>query len=172
MSDQQDSTIECPKCAETIKAKATICRFCGHELKTESEKVYLKEPVLVTSSIVKIPWRNKYQPDSTIRVQDIESVGLVKNSRAGGLWGAALLVLVMPGCTTLLGGGGATVFWIVTGMAVLVAGFTLLKTFSYHLSNVKIKTAGGRITWYSGKSLEEGAAVKNAINEAIENSTK
>ena len=26
-------TKECPYCAETIKAKATICRFCGHELK-------------------------------------------------------------------------------------------------------------------------------------------
>jgi len=26
-------TKECPYCAETIKAKATICRFCGRELK-------------------------------------------------------------------------------------------------------------------------------------------
>lgn len=25
-------TMECPRCAETIKAKAKVCRFCGYEL--------------------------------------------------------------------------------------------------------------------------------------------
>ncbi len=32
-----DDTIDCPNCAETIKAKAKVCRFCQHELEAESE---------------------------------------------------------------------------------------------------------------------------------------
>ncbi len=27
-----DDTMECPRCAETIKARAKVCRYCGHEL--------------------------------------------------------------------------------------------------------------------------------------------
>ena len=35
----QDGTKECPYCAEIIKAKAKICRFCGRELDPEAEEV-------------------------------------------------------------------------------------------------------------------------------------
>jgi len=35
----QDDTKECPYCAETIKAKAKVCRFCNRELKPEAEEV-------------------------------------------------------------------------------------------------------------------------------------
>ena len=28
----QDDTVECPRCAETIKKKAIVCRFCGHNM--------------------------------------------------------------------------------------------------------------------------------------------
>ena len=28
----------CPKCAETIKSAAVVCRFCGYQFKNESEK--------------------------------------------------------------------------------------------------------------------------------------
>ncbi len=29
---QANDTIECPRCAETIKRRAKVCRFCGYEL--------------------------------------------------------------------------------------------------------------------------------------------
>ena len=32
-------TKECPMCAETIKAKAIICRFCSHKFESESNSV-------------------------------------------------------------------------------------------------------------------------------------
>ena len=32
-------TKECPMCAETVKAKAKICRFCRHEFEFETEEI-------------------------------------------------------------------------------------------------------------------------------------
>ena len=36
---QSPETKECPMCAETIKAKAIICRFCSHKFESESNSV-------------------------------------------------------------------------------------------------------------------------------------
>ena len=33
-------TKECPMCAETVKARAKICRFCRHEFEFETEEIY------------------------------------------------------------------------------------------------------------------------------------
>jgi len=33
-------TKECPMCAETVKARAIICRFCRHEFEFETEEIY------------------------------------------------------------------------------------------------------------------------------------
>lgn len=37
-----DDTKECPMCAETVKAKAKICRFCKHEFDIEAENAKKK----------------------------------------------------------------------------------------------------------------------------------
>lgn len=34
----ESDSVECPRCAETIKAKAKVCRFCGAELEDDEEE--------------------------------------------------------------------------------------------------------------------------------------
>ena len=41
---QSPETKECPMCAETIKAKAIICRFCDHKFESESNSVNVEPP--------------------------------------------------------------------------------------------------------------------------------
>lgn len=37
-----DDTVECPMCAESIKSKAKICRFCGYKVSEEREARFTK----------------------------------------------------------------------------------------------------------------------------------
>ena len=39
MDKNYKNTKECPMCAETVKEKAKICRFCTHEFKFETEEI-------------------------------------------------------------------------------------------------------------------------------------
>ena len=39
MDKYYKDTKECPMCAETVKAKAKICRFCKHEFEFETEEI-------------------------------------------------------------------------------------------------------------------------------------
>lgn len=32
-----EDTKDCPKCAESVKAQATVCRYCGHQFENQSE---------------------------------------------------------------------------------------------------------------------------------------
>lgn len=36
-------TKECPRCAETIKRAAKVCRFCGHEIEATNDNVIIPE---------------------------------------------------------------------------------------------------------------------------------
>ena len=38
MDKYYKDTKDCPMCAETVKAKAKICRFCKHEFEFETEE--------------------------------------------------------------------------------------------------------------------------------------
>ena len=50
MDTNYKDTKECPMCAETVKEKAKICRFCTHEFKFETEEINRKTQVIVTNN--------------------------------------------------------------------------------------------------------------------------
>lgn len=59
-NNNTDDTIECYYCAEKIKAKARICRYCNHEVESiESQQVKDNESAIITENQ---STKNEYKP--------------------------------------------------------------------------------------------------------------
>ncbi|MDO6441563.1 hypothetical protein [Marinobacter sp. 2_MG-2023] len=157
-------TKECPKCAETVKAKATACRFCNHDFNQTNEasspKVYLDKPLKVTSQKV-YPASGK---GTAVRIRDIQHVDAVVPPKSG-LKRAATIALVLGFTSIALEG------YIFGGFCVVMALIMFFQQFSMVDSFVRLSTASGPIIWKFDKK-EHAPLVKTAVQEAISDSAE
>ncbi len=60
--DEQGETKVCPDCAETVKAQAAVCRFCGHRFDGAAREVSssASAPVPATKSGAHRGWQTSF----------------------------------------------------------------------------------------------------------------
>lgn len=157
-------TKECPKCAETVKAKATVCRFCNHEfeesIKSSEPKIYLEDPLKVTSQKV-YPVSGK---GTAVRLKDIQRVGANVPPKRG-LKRAAATFVVLGAISFFL---NANVFG---GFCVVMAIIMFFQQLTMWDSSVTLSTASGPVVW-TFNNREHGPIVKAAVQEAISDSAE
>ena len=70
-----NDTKECPMCAETVKAKAKICRFCKHEFEFETEEIAPPEKTKETLYDVQITFKPEDETEVVKVIMDITGCG-------------------------------------------------------------------------------------------------
>jgi hypothetical protein len=88
LSNQEEiATKKCPFCAETIKAEAIVCRFCGHEL-TDRQ--------ILSTAAPKSQIANYQQTHTNAGVEkDIKDVGKTTMSVAFGILSAPIVAVIL-----------------------------------------------------------------------------
>ncbi|MDO6824376.1 hypothetical protein [Marinobacter sp. 1_MG-2023] len=157
----QQATMECPMCAEIIKTKAKVCRFCNADLTGSAgkpqEKIYLKHPITVTSE--------KVYPDSKkdpIRLRDITHVSSHVSSKRQGYYTSL-------GCfATALAFGVADLGEYFGFVAPLVIGgaYFLYNSFLTSHSWVIFTTPAGKFTTHCD-DYDHAGDIKAAVDKAI-----
>lgn len=165
-NEASEQTKECPRCAETVKAKAQACRFCGYDFveakhetqgKPQEEKVYLRTPIKVTSEKV-----IRDNGESPIRLSDITHVAAHRSQRQV-IWKCCLALivvgLIIP-FTDVRGWAGFTVPMVGFG------AYWLFKSLGMARSWLVYSTSAGKIT-HVCEDYDDAHAIKSAVDKAI-----
>ncbi len=75
LAETKSDTKDCPMCAETIKAAAQICRFCGHIFEPAVVKEEIKEFRETPDETKKT---SKFSPVLVVLVLGLGIIGLIK----------------------------------------------------------------------------------------------
>lgn len=158
-------TKECPRCAETVKAKAAICRFCNHEFNHIpsglEEKVYLSEPVRVTSEKV-VPATG----ESPIRLRDITHVKAHYFNKMGIRITGIIAVIVGVWCAV----AEVKVWFAYTSTLVPFGVAAIYKTLGAAESWVVYSTPAGKFMSI-GRDAGDADRIKAAVDRAIAENT-
>ncbi|WP_228290015.1 hypothetical protein [Marinobacter salsuginis] len=164
--EASENTKECLRCAETVKAKAQACRFCGYDFveakqepqkKPQEEKVYLRTPIKVTSE--KVIRENGTSP---IRLSDITHVAAHRSNKSA-IWKSGIVCIIAGILFYLF---DVRSWFGFTGPLVAFGIYSIYKSLFMARSWLVYSTSAGKITQVCNK-YEEADMVKSAVDRAI-----